>query len=46
MEDLISENVLNIFFINKENESSREEKNVPRLYKNVKTASLFILPVV
>ena len=41
MEDLISENGLNIFFINKETESSREKKNVPRLYKNVKIACLF-----
>ena len=40
MEDLIPENVLNIFFINKETESSREENNVPRLYKNVKIACL------
>ena len=41
MEDLISENVLNIFFINRETESSREEKNVPCLYNNVKIACLF-----
>ena len=41
MENLMPENVLIIFFINKETESSREEKNQPRLYKNVKIASLF-----
>ena len=33
MEDLISENVLKIFFINKKTEGRREEKNAPRLYK-------------
>ena len=37
---LMSENLLIIFFINKETESCRE-KNLPHLYKNVKIASLF-----
>ena len=41
MENCKSENMLIIFFINKETESCREEKNQPRLYKNVKIGSLF-----
>ena len=44
MEDLSSENVLNIFFINKETESSREGKKCTSSLQNVSIACLFTRP--